>query len=103
VNVDLIVDCPFREHSDLDKLSNFVSSQGGVVKSILCECKDEELWAQRFNERSKHPAPNQLITDFEVLKTHYPTLHLDKYKDELVLDTQPNVDSLVLEVLAYLR
>ena len=102
VGADIIIDCPFREHKDLDKLADFIKKKDGIFKPILCECNNEALWAKRFNERSANPNPNNLITDFEVLKTHYKTLHLDKYKDELTLDTQRNIAGLILTVQNYL-
>lgn len=36
--VGLIVDCPFREHNDLDRLSEFIQNRDGIFKPVLCEC-----------------------------------------------------------------
>lgn len=101
-HTSLIVDCPFREHKDLDRLKEFVLSRQGIFKPILCQCSNLEIWETRFNERSKNPKPNNLLTDFNALKSHYQTLYLKPYQDELVLDTQEAVGSLIEKIENYL-
>lgn len=98
---DLIIDCPFREHHDLDKLNDFISSRRGIFKPVLCECRNEALWAMRFNERSAHPKPNNLLVDFNALKAHYQNLQLARYRDELVLNTADDIGSLTRKVMEY--
>lgn len=100
--VDLIIDCPFREHNDLDKLNDFIKNKDGIFKPVLCECNNEELWALRFNQRSTNPKPNNLLTDFNALKTNYQSLHLEKYQNELVLNTQEDIEDLLSKILNYL-
>lgn len=100
--IDLIIDCPFREHKDLYILSNFVKNRDGILKTILCECSDEELWARRFNKRANNPNHNNLLTDFNLLRSHYQSLKLEKYDNELVLDTQQNIEHLLPRILSYL-
>jgi hypothetical protein len=46
VKADVIVDCPYRDHNDLDKFSGFVTNRDGILKSVLCACNNEKLWQQ---------------------------------------------------------
>jgi hypothetical protein len=78
-------------------------NQNYVLKSILCICSDEKIWADRFNIRKLNPLPNQLITDFAELKNYYKDLSIKPIHDELVIDTIESVDSIVNKVVAYLH
>jgi Cdc6-like AAA superfamily ATPase len=98
-NVDLLIDAPF---SDILELNLWISNKDGILKSILCICSDEKLWAHRFNQRKINPKPNNLITDFEEMKKYYGDLRIDPIKGELVLDSINNMDALVAQVQEYL-
>ena len=100
VGVDLIIDCPFREHEDLDVLAEFIKIRNGVFKPILCECRSAELWKKRFNSRDL--SPNNLIRSYEELKTYYKTMYLERYEKELVIDTQESVENLRIKIREYI-
>lgn len=97
---NLIIDCPFRDHKDLDVLSEFIEARNGKFKPILCECRNELLWKERFN--SREVAPNNIIRSFEVLKKHYGNMLLERYKEELVLDTQYPIEDLRIKIRTYI-
>lgn len=100
-NTDLIIDCPFKDHRELKKLSLFINERNGQLKPILCNCSDPDLWEERFNARTINPNPNNLITDFNELKNTYPNLELEKYDDELVVDTSIGLDENILHIINY--
>ncbi|HSQ43712.1 MAG TPA: AAA family ATPase, partial [Ginsengibacter sp.] len=99
---NLIIDCSFRDHKDLNTLSNFIEGRNGKLKSVLCTCTDENLWRTRFNKRKINSKPNNIITDFEDMKRHYANLQLEKYKDELVMDTKEKSSLLIEEITKYI-
>jgi 2-phosphoglycerate kinase len=104
-NVDLIIDCPFHHEDQLNALQQKITEHKGVFIPILCICSDENLWANRFNQRKNNPSPNNLITDFEEMKLHYINkgIKLEALKDELVLDTITEVKELMNQVLQYIK
>lgn len=101
-NANLIIDCPFKDHKELKKLSSFITERNGQLKSILCNCSDPDVWEERFNERRIIPNPNNLITYFNELKSTYPDLELEKYDDELVVDTTVGLDENILQIINYI-
>jgi predicted kinase len=101
-NTDLIIDCPFKDHKELKNLSSFINERNGQLKSILCNCSDPDVWEERFNERRNNPKHSNLITGFNELKNTYPSLELEKYDDELVIDTTIGLDENILHIINYI-
>jgi predicted kinase len=101
-NTDLIIDCPFKDHEELNKLSSYINERDGQLKSILCNCSDPDVWEERFNERKFSPDPDHSITEFNKLKNTYPDLELEKYDGELVLDTKLGLDENILHIINYI-
>jgi hypothetical protein len=101
-DTDLIIDCPFKDHKELDKLSSFINERNGQLKSILCNCSDMDVWEERFNVLTINPKPNNLVSDFNELKTTYPNLEPEKYDDELVVDTKLGLDENILHIINYI-
>jgi hypothetical protein len=101
-NTDLIIDCPFKDHEELKKLSLFINERNGQLKSILCNCSDPDVWEERFNKSKIKPEPNNSITDFNELKNTYVNLALEKYDDELVVDTKLGLDENILHIINYI-
>lgn len=97
---EVIIDCPFENHMELQKLSSFISVRNGELKSILCNCSDPNVWEERFNERKANPSANNLFIDFNELKNNYP-MELEKYSDELHVDTTKSLDDNILDILNY--
>lgn len=102
-DTDLIIDCPFRNIDDLKNLSAFIEERNGELKTILCNCTDENLWEERFNNRNENRSPNNLLLDFKDLKKNYPSLVLEKFGDELVIDTSISLDENIRGILNYVR
>jgi len=98
-NADLIIDAPFPE---ILELQNWIYYNNGELKPILCVCSDENLWADRFNQRKLDPKPNNIITDFEEMKKHYGTLRINPIEGELVLDSSNDIEVLMTQTLEYL-
>jgi tRNA uridine 5-carbamoylmethylation protein Kti12 len=98
-----IVDYPFQYPGDLEIIKNWCIDKKVVLKSILVTCSDEKLWAQRFENRSKNPTPNQLITDFESFKKLYGTMQLPPEKDELFIDSINSLDSIIPQVIDFVK
>ena len=82
-----VLDFPFQTPEGLAQLTAWCTKHAVRLQSILVVCSNEQLWAARFNRRALHPLPNQLITDFEVLRTHYDPLQLRAGAGELLVDT----------------
>jgi len=101
-NSTFIFDYPFQHPGDLEILRNWCANNGVTLKSILVTCSNEEVWAQRFKERAKNPAPNQLITNFEEFKKLYGTMHLTPEADELFVDTINSLESILAQVNAFI-
>jgi tRNA uridine 5-carbamoylmethylation protein Kti12 len=101
-DTDLIIDCPFKDHEELKKLSSFIRERNGELKSILCNCSDHDVWEERFNESRINPQPDQLILDFKKLKENYPKLELEKFNEELVVDTKVSLDENILHIINYI-
>lgn len=102
-HTSLIIDCPFKDHDDLHTLLEFIEKRAGQLQSILCTCSDGQLWAQRFNQRKNNPEPNNLITDFEALTQHYPTLTLERFQEELVVDTKEDLQQTLTRIRNYIE
>ena len=101
-NTDLIIDCPFKDHKELKKLSSFINARDGQLKSILCNCSDPDVWEERFNARKINQSPGDLTTDFNELKNTYPNPEFEKYEDELVVDTKLGLDENILHIINYI-
>lgn len=100
-NTEVIIDCPFKNHMELQKLSSFITLRNGVLKSILCNCSDPDVWEERFNERKTSASGTNLIIDFNELKNNY-SMGLEKYSDELLVDTNKSLDENILDILNYI-
>src|SRR6185312_14304610 len=103
IDTDLIIDCPFRNIEELEVLSSFVRERNGELKTILCNCTDENLWEERFIERNANPHPNNILIDFKDLKKNYGNPDLEKFGDELVVDTSKSLDENILRIINYIR
>lgn len=101
-NTDLIIDCPFKDHRELKKLSLFINERNGQLKPILCNCSDPDIWEERFNARKINQNPNDLSTDFNELKNTYSSLEFGKYDGELVVDTKLGLDENILHIINYI-
>jgi hypothetical protein len=99
-NVQYILDFPFNKEEEMRNFTLWLENQNYVVKSVLCICSDEKIWADRFNIRKFIPLPNQLITDFDELKNYYKDLSIRPMNGELVVDTIESVDSILDKVVA---
>jgi hypothetical protein len=73
------------------------------LKTILVICSDEQIWSDRFKERAKNQAPNQLITDFEGFKARYKVMQLKPDDGELLVDTTRPQDQNISDVLSFLN
>lgn len=73
-----------------------------VLISILCTCTDEDIWAERLNQRKLNPLPNQLITDIAEIKRHYKTIDFGTLNGELILDTVSESKVLIDRVSNYI-
>jgi len=102
-NMRYILDFPFNREEEMSKFAQWLVNRNYVLRSILCICSDEKMWADRFNVRKLNPLPNQLITDFYELKNYYKDLNIKPIDGELVIDTVESVDSIVDKVLTYLQ
>ncbi|SEB91869.1 AAA family ATPase [Paenibacillus sp. GP183] len=102
-NVQYILDFPFNKEQEMRNFTHWLENHNYVLKSILCICSDEKIWADRFNIRKLNPLPNQLITDFDKLKNYYKDLSIRPMGGELVVDTIESVDSILDKVVAYLQ
>jgi predicted kinase len=102
-DTDLIIDCPFKNIDELKNLSAFIRERKGQLKTILCNCTDENLWEERFNERKANANDDGLLLDFKDLRKSYPNLVLEKFGDELVVDTSISLDENILGILNYVR
>lgn len=96
-----ILDYPFQHEGDLDVLRKWCVENGAALKSILVTCSDEKVWAKRFEERTKNPTPNQLLTDFESFKKLYGTMHLTPEADELFIDTVNSIESNLAQITIF--
>lgn len=83
----LILDFPFQFDDDIAQFKHWCIENKAELKSIVVTCSNEELWASRFNKRAENPSPNQLITDFELLKQRYGEMQLRPGPLELLIDT----------------
>ncbi|PWK79679.1 putative kinase [Mucilaginibacter oryzae] len=99
----LIVDCPFQFEEDITSFRVWCRDRQVRLKTILVTCSDEHIWSERFKERAKNPAPNQLITDFEVFKKRYKIMQLQPDEDELLIDTIGPQDQNIKAVLDFLN
>jgi 2-phosphoglycerate kinase len=100
---DVIVDTSCHYINQVLDFKEWVLGQGAGVKSIVCICSDERLWANRFNKRKLDPKPNNLITDFEVLRGHYKNLNTDAIDGELILDTVEDINELIKKAIQYIN
>jgi predicted kinase len=99
----LILDCPFQFEEDIKSLKDWCRSHDVQLKTILVTCSDEQIWSERFKERAKNPAPNQLITDFEGFKDRYKVMQLKPDDGELLVDTTKPQDQNLNDVLNFLN
>ena len=97
----IILDFPFQLEEDIDELAVWCHAHSVELKSILVTCSDEGLWAERFNKRAKSPAPNQLITDFEQLKSRYTTMQIKAHAGELLIDTVNSADENIAAIVTF--
>ncbi|EHQ29939.1 AAA family ATPase [Mucilaginibacter paludis] len=98
----LLLDFPFQFDDDIAKLKNWCIENNVELKSIVVTCSDEELWASRFNKRAENPAPNQLITDFKLLKQRYGEMQLRPGPLELLIDTVNNSSDNIKNIIAFI-
>jgi tRNA uridine 5-carbamoylmethylation protein Kti12 len=100
--VCFILDYPFQSTTDLAIIKTWCTDHKVSLRSILVTCSDETRWAQRFNERAKCPQPNQLITDFEVLRKRYDTMQLIPEDGELLVDTIEEIPVLLKRIIEFI-
>lgn len=103
VDQSLVLDFPFNKQEDMDRFKNWLQERGYMLKSILCVCSNEAIWAERFNQRQLNPLPNQLITDFQKLKQHYGDLRIEPMPDELVVDTVEPLETILERITSYIE
>ncbi|CAG7615565.1 AAA family ATPase [Paenibacillus allorhizosphaerae] len=102
-NMRYILDFPFNKEEEMNHFKLWLESRDYGLKSILCTCSDEKIWAERFNKRKSNPLPNQLITDFDELKSYYKVLSIQPMDGELVIDTVESMDSIMDQIKVYLQ
>ncbi|MBS4172717.1 AAA family ATPase [Bacillus sp. FJAT-49736] len=100
--VDIVIDFGFNHISDAEKLKTWVMERKGILKSIQCYC-NEEAWEERLNKRKKNPLPNQILKNVEELKKHYAKMQAGVLDEELVIDTNLNVEELVSRAIEYIE
>ncbi|SFL00193.1 AAA domain-containing protein [Paenibacillus sp. 1_12] len=103
MNGRFILDFPFNQEEDVTRFSDWLKEHNYFLKSILCICSNEKIWADRFNKRKVNPMPNQLITDFIELKQYYKDLSIKPLEGELVVDTTDELDSIISNVTKYIN
>ena len=101
--LDVIVDAGFHHLDQALQLKSWALSKNAIFVPFLCICSDEELWTERFNKRSLNPKPNNLITNFRVLKSHYKDLKTEALKNEKILDSIKSIDNLVEDALSEIK
>ncbi|MNI15475.1 adenylate kinase [compost metagenome] len=104
INGRFILDFPFNQEDDMTMFSSWLRENNYHLKSILCICSNEEIWADRFHIRKDNPSPNQLITDFVELKKYYKgDLSIKPFENELVIDTIDALESILSKVTTYIN
>ena len=101
--IDVIVDAGFHHLSEAVQFKNWVLSKNAIFIPLLCVCSNEELWAERFNRRSINPKPNNMITDFNELKSHYKDLKTEPLENEIILDAVSHIDELMERAIAEIK
>lgn len=100
---NLILDCPFQFDEDIKLLRAWSKNHQVHLKTILVVCSDESMWAERFKERAKNPAPNQLITDFDGFKARYNKMQLKPDEGELLIDTINPPDQNLMAIVDFVN
>lgn len=98
-----ILDYPFQHSEDIEYIKTWCADRSVTLKSVLVTCSDEGLWSRRLDERTKKPAPNQLITDLASFKKLYGSLELSPYAGELLVDTVQLIEKIVSHVITYVQ
>ncbi|OPA75096.1 hypothetical protein BVG16_21020 [Paenibacillus selenitireducens] len=103
MNGSFILDFPFNQEEDMNRFSNWLKEHNYDLKSVLCICSNEKIWAERFNVRCINPKPNQLITDFLELKKYYVDLSIKPFEGELVVDTIDKLETIMNKITNYIN
>ena len=98
---DIIVDNSYHYEDHFQRFRNSIDQHRLI--SVLIICSDEELWKQRFEQRKKHPQPNNRIVDFEKLKSHYRTLMTKSIKGELIIDSKEDLEQNCNKIIEWLE
>ncbi|MFA6301319.1 MAG: AAA family ATPase [Candidatus Paceibacterota bacterium] len=101
-NCSFIIDFPFHSIEHFSIIKKWCGEKEVELNSILVICSDERIWAERFNERTKNPKPNQLITNFEKMKENYKDMEVIPEKGELVVDTVKTPEVLLIEINTFI-
>ncbi|OXS56520.1 hypothetical protein B1A99_19510 [Cohnella sp. CIP 111063] len=100
---DIIVDCPLHCNDQLVNYRDKLNRKNIVFKPILVTCSNEELWAERFNQRKHSPNPNNIITDYEEMMKYYESrdINLMPVEGELVVDSSNDVEYIIEQINKY--
>jgi len=98
----IILDFPFQNSADFSIIESWCIQYQVILKSVLITCTNEHLWRERLILRSQHPLPNQLIYDFDELKSRYGSMHVEPHPLELMVDSALQLEDNISHIINYI-
>ena len=101
--INFILDYSLNHSNQIEIFRNDIVKIGYNILSFLCTCNDINVWQERFEKRKLNPKPNNLITDFGQILEHYKNVENMPIKDEILLDTTPNIKILIGSIIRTIK
>lgn len=96
---DVIVDIALPHTPDFQRFLEKLDLEGHQIYFFLCGCTDEAVWLDRWQERLKHPLPNQYFRSLDEIVSHYAKMEITPLPGEVFLDSCKDKETLLQTVL----
>ena len=90
--INVIVDIALPHKPYIKEFLLKLDLYGHELYSFMCVCSDKEVWLNRWKERLKNPAPNQLFIDVDKIEDYYSKFDCTILEKEMVIDSVENVE-----------
>ena len=102
IESQIILDFPFNHDQEYQSFFDFCTHTGIKLTSVVVTCSDEQLWRERLKKRAEHPAPNQMITDYDEFVERYGSMIMEPKSHELLVDSVHDIEQILGEVEGFM-
>ncbi len=91
-NIDVILDVSLANTDYYNFFLSRFNLSSHILISFLCECSDENIWKNRWEERLKNPSPNQLFACIDDMIKHYNKMNIELLDYENYIESCDDIE-----------